>query len=562
MNSTDNLVNYASNGGGGVIISNGGSLRNGSFASVKSVPKLADFITPNVENGTHLVLGSDEKAKSLAGGSAGSSVGDPDEEEEFDPLSEEVPDNERTNYGQTLMNLMNGIIGSGILSMPIAFLNGGWLVACIVTPLIGAISCYCIHLLLSVNVYLTAATGKASPYDYHEMAEYAFLLGPKRLRRFSKFARLAVIWTIVCTQVGACCVYYVFIATNFRKFLEHRIGDPSRLPSESICLVAILPVVVAINWIRNIRYLSYLSTVANILQVAGISVVLYDLFSMPIGNLDRLPAVGSKIPQFFVTTLFIFEGSSVSMSLYKAIKKQRQFRMPLGVLNVGELAIMVAYTGVGFFGYLQYGELTEGTITASLPAEPMYDAVQLSYAVVVLGTYPILLYVPIQVLWGILKRKLAPRLRSSSSGDLAKHPVPAGGKRLLVAELAFRTALVVVTYLLAVLVPKLDLIIAVVGAVTSSSIAVIIPSILHTVTFWDQRRGRLAKLRLLSVNLVLFLIGITAFILGFYFSLADIIDSYRHHGDHVTKPPPPFPSSLPPQLNGTTLYSPSTHHHF
>lgn len=203
--------------------------------------------------------------------------------------------------------------------------------------------------------------------------------------------------------------------------------------------------VVAINWIRNIRYLSYLSTVANILQVAGISVVLYDLFSMPIGNLDRLPAVGSKIPQFFVTTLFIFEGSSVSMSLYKAIKKQRQFRMPLGVLNVGELAIMVAYTGVGFFGYLQYGELTEGTITASLPAEPMYDAVQLSYAVVVLGTYPILLYVPIQVLWGILKRKLAPRLQSSSSGDLAKHPVPAGGKRLLVAELAFRTALVVVT---------------------------------------------------------------------------------------------------------------------
>lgn len=55
------------------------------------------------------------------------------------------------------------------------------------------------------------------------MAEYAFLLGPKRLRRFSKFARLAVIWTIVCTQVGACCVYYVFIATNFRKVTNDKL---------------------------------------------------------------------------------------------------------------------------------------------------------------------------------------------------------------------------------------------------------------------------------------------------------------------------------------------------
>lgn len=198
----------------------------------------------------------------------------------------------------------------------------------------------------------------------------------------------------------------------------------------------------SINWIRNIRYLSYLSTLANVLQVFGISVVLYDLFSRPIESLDRLPKVGDKIPQFFVTTLFIFEGSSVSMSLYKAIKKQKQFRMPFGVLNVGELAIMIGYTAVGFFGYLQYGDLTEGTITASLPAAPLYDVVQLSYAVVVLGTYPILLYVPIQVLWGILKRKIAPRLRSS--GEDPKQTT-SGGKRLLVAELAFRTALVILT---------------------------------------------------------------------------------------------------------------------
>ena len=44
------------------------------------------------------------------------------------------------------------------------------------------------------------------------------------------------------------------------------------------------------------------------------------------------------------------------MSLYKAIKKQRHFQMPFGVLNVGEVLIMIFYTGVGFLGYLQYGD--------------------------------------------------------------------------------------------------------------------------------------------------------------------------------------------------------------
>ena len=54
-----------------------------------------------------------------------------------------------------------------------------------------------------------------------------------------------------------------------------------------------------------------------------------------------------------------------------------------------------------------------------------------------------------------------------------------------------------------------------------------IPSILHTVTFWEQNSNRWARIRLLAVNLVLFAIGLTAFTLGIYFSVSDIIDSYR-----------------------------------
>lgn len=87
-----------------------------------------------------------------------------------DPLREDVPENERTNYPQTLMNLLNGIIGSGVLSMPLAFKNGGWLLALIITPVIGIMSAYCIHLLLAVNVKLMQLTNRSSPFEYHEVS--------------------------------------------------------------------------------------------------------------------------------------------------------------------------------------------------------------------------------------------------------------------------------------------------------------------------------------------------------------------------------------------------------
>ena len=79
-----------------------------------------------------------------------------------------IPEDEQTTYVETLMNLLNGMIGSGVLSMPWAFRDGGFVLSLIVTPLIGFLSCYCIHLLLAVNRLAMQATGKP-PFDYHEV---------------------------------------------------------------------------------------------------------------------------------------------------------------------------------------------------------------------------------------------------------------------------------------------------------------------------------------------------------------------------------------------------------
>jgi len=83
-----------------------------------------------------------------------------------------VPDSNRTNYIQTLMHLLNGFIGSGILSMPMAFRDGGIVLASALNPVIGIMSCYCIHQLLSINRWAMRKTNTTAPYDYHEVCAY------------------------------------------------------------------------------------------------------------------------------------------------------------------------------------------------------------------------------------------------------------------------------------------------------------------------------------------------------------------------------------------------------
>ena len=80
-------------------------------------------------------------------------------------------DGERTNYIQTLMHLLNGFVGSGILSMPMAFRDGGIVLASALNPVIGIMSLYCIHMLLSINRFAMKRTSSDIPFNYHEVYE-------------------------------------------------------------------------------------------------------------------------------------------------------------------------------------------------------------------------------------------------------------------------------------------------------------------------------------------------------------------------------------------------------
>jgi len=85
--------------------------------------------------------------------------------------------------------------------------------------------------------------------------------------------------------------------------------------SIEVYLAILLPFLILLNFVKSIKHLSIASTIANVLQLVGLGIVVYNLVTgiLPFSDRQR---VGSKLPLFFVTTLFIFEGITVvSLSL-------------------------------------------------------------------------------------------------------------------------------------------------------------------------------------------------------------------------------------------------------
>lgn len=208
---------------------------------------------------------------------------------------------------ETLAHLLKGSLGSGILAMPLAFANAGLWVGLAAMCIVGLICTYCVHILVKCEHILCRRTQTPS-FDYAELAECAFLAGPKRLHQYSRLARVVVHTFIVMVLVGCCCVYNVFVATNMKQVIEHYGVAPIDL---RWYILALLPLLILINLIRNLKHLAIFSVIANIfVALCLIITAYYVLTDLP--SPSERPAVADfkKMPLFFGTAIFALEGLS------------------------------------------------------------------------------------------------------------------------------------------------------------------------------------------------------------------------------------------------------------
>lgn len=115
------------------------------------------------------------------------------------------------------------------------------------------------------------------------------------------------------------------------------------------------------------------SAVANICMISGLIIsYYYSAQDLPhITERHFIPADLHRLPLFFGTAIFAFEGIALVLPLQNAMKKPESFSKLFGVLNIGMVFVTSIFISFGAIGYWKYGEETEGSLTLNLPTDEM-----------------------------------------------------------------------------------------------------------------------------------------------------------------------------------------------
>lgn len=210
---------------------------------------------------------------------------------------------------ETLFHLLKGSLGSGILSMPMAFVNGGLWFGLISTFIVGSICTYCVHILVKCS-HILCRRAQVPSLSFAEVVEVAFSSGPKSCRRWSSFARILVNTFLVLDLLGCCVVYTSFVAKNVHQVVNNYYPDFGM--SIELYMLCLLPILIPVNLIRKLKNLAPLSMIANVLIMAGVGITMYYIFQdLPSPSERPFIAEWNKVPMFFGTVIFALEGIGV-----------------------------------------------------------------------------------------------------------------------------------------------------------------------------------------------------------------------------------------------------------
>ncbi|XP_063920912.1 proton-coupled amino acid transporter 1 isoform X3 [Zophobas morio] len=408
-----------------------------------------------------------------------------------------------TSYGETLMHLFKGNVGSGIFAMGDAIRNAGILVGPGIVLLLGIICVHCQHLLLSVALKMKAKKEVNIPPDFAETVELCFSTGPPAMQRIAKYMKRLVNIFLCVTQLGFCCVYFVFISENAKQVLDYY----GYVMDVHLHMAIFLLPILCTSLIRNLKYLAPFSTIANIFMLMGLIItVYYTSQDLPPISERQYVASLSQFPLFFGTAVFAFEGIGLVLPLQNEMKNPADFKKPLGVLNVGMCVVMLLLVMIGSLSYWHYGEDIKGSVTLNLPeTEILAQSVKIIISLGILFTYALQFYIAVEIMYPNLQSLLGP----------FKYPV--------FAELTFRSVLVLLTFVLAEAIPFLNLFISLVGAISSSALALLFPPVLDLVTSYSF--GDLKPVTVFK-NVIILFIGCVGCVTGTYESINSIISAF------------------------------------
>ncbi|CAI4230319.1 unnamed protein product [Auanema sp. JU1783] len=402
---------------------------------------------------------------------------------------------------QALIHMIKVMMGTGMLSLPLAFKHAGLWLGLILLAGICLICIYCTRQLIYSQHYI-AYLKNQQRIDYANVMRSAVEIGPPWIRHHGYFWKQVVNTNMFVAQFGFCCVYFVFMADNLKQFFDQ---TSSIHISQSGWILLLLIPILALCTIRELKALAPLAAAANFIYLIAVVIVLQQLVLI-----DRpswtLPAVGDlrNLPLFFGTVMFAFEGVAVVLPIENQMDQPIHFITKNGVLNTSCLLVLVLYCAVGFFGYIRFGDAVMDTLTLNLPQTIFYQCIKIMFVGCILVSYPLQFYVPMERVEKWIKKK-----------------VPEHRQEKLIYGARF--AGVLLTCAMAELIPHLALFISLVGSLAGTSLTLVFPPMIELLCYYS--RGALTKW-VWARNVGLMIFAAFGFFTGTYASMVQIIEAF------------------------------------
>jgi len=259
----------------------------------------------------------------------------------------------------------------------------------------------------------------------------------------------------------------VFVPTNLKQIIDYYY--PNNTLSVQILMCIILLPMILFCLIKNLKILAPFSTVANSVMFISIFIIMYELcFNGSFKELKELDMVApfANWPTYYSSTIYAFEGISLVLPVHHEMKKKERFSPWNGVLNVAMAMVSIMYFSIGFFGYLKYGHDSAASVTLNLPvSDVLCQIVKILFSIGIFISYNLQFYVAADIIWSFMVRSIKYLKNLNESHEFetesVNNDVKKSAKKILShLENVFRSCLVIFTFLLAISIPRIGMLIA------------------------------------------------------------------------------------------------------
>eukprot|EP01064_Diplonema_japonicum_P016150 TRINITY_DN2415_c0_g3_i1.p1 TRINITY_DN2415_c0_g3~~TRINITY_DN2415_c0_g3_i1.p1 ORF type:complete len:502 (+),score=115.84 TRINITY_DN2415_c0_g3_i1:960-2465(+) len=297
---------------------------------------------------------------------------------------------EGTTNWQTFLLVFKSFIGTGVLVLPKAFVNGGVLASSLFMVFVAMLNTY-VMIKLSIT---KDVVGEGRLQDIGRLAG-------------GKWMELWVSFSVVFIQVAAGCMYFIFMGSTLYSVIEELTGCTDAIPESLYCLL-LVPFIAPLVCIRDLKKLMYPALLADVLIVGGLVYIFaYAIYRVDDGGRQDYDLFNAnKFPIFLGTALFSFEGVCLVLPIKSAMKDPLAY--PKVLMSV-MICLAAIYTSFSVANYLAHGKNMETAIILELPkgSVPVL-LVQLAYVLAIGFTFPLQFYPAVQVLENLIWKPLPP----------------------------------------------------------------------------------------------------------------------------------------------------------